>query len=435
MSAILFEILVILGLLLLNGAFAMSELAVMTARRVRLEHRAEKGDAGARAALELAHDPNTFLSTVQIGITLVGTLAGAFGGASLAEELAIPLSRVGWIGDSAESVALGIVVALITYASLILGELVPKRIALGHPEGVASFVARPMRLIARVGSPLVSLLTASTNVVFRLFGIGGAADLDVTEQDIRALVEQGAESGVVHPGEHEIVENTFRLGDRAVSSIMIPRPDMPWIDISLPPDELRDALERCAAPRVLVCDGDVDHVKGVLHAPDVATQCLRGERLDVGALLWEPMFVPETMPALTLIAEFRRTRQRVCVVLDEYGGVQGMASADELLEALVGDLPDGRDQYEPEIRREPNGAWIVDGGVPLEVLENTLDVDPLPTEERRGFRTVGGLAMARLGRVPREGDDFTAAGLRFEVLTMDGRRIGRLRVRDHRGEA
>lgn len=435
MSAILFEVTVILCLLLLNGAFAMSELAVMTARRIRLEHRAEKGDAGARAALELARDPNAFLSTVQIGITLIGTLAGAFGGASLAEELAVPLSRIGWIGEHAESVALGLVVALITYASLVLGELVPKRIALGHPEGVASLVARPMRLLARIASPLVSLLTASTNVVFRLLAIRGPADPGVTEQDIRALVEQGAESGAVHPREHEIVENTFRLGDRTVASIMIPRPDMPWIDVSLPADELRDALERCTAPRVLVCDGNVDRVKGVLHAQDVATHCLRGERLDVGGLLSEPMFVPETMPALTLIAEFRRTRQRVCVVLDEYGGVQGMASADEVLEALVGDLPDARDAHEPEIRRERDGSWLVDGGVPLEVLESTLDIDSLPAEARRGFRTVGGLAMSRLGRIPREGDEFTVAEFRFVVRTMHGRRIGRLRVSDDRGRS
>lgn len=428
MTSITFELVVITLLLLLNGVFAMSELAVMTARRVRLEHRAERGDRGAATALALAHKPNDFLSTVQIGITLIGTLAGAFGGASLAEELAVPLARVGWIGEHAAGVALAIVVAGITYASLILGELVPKRIAIGHPEAVASFVARPMRMLARIGMPLVAVLTASTNFVFRLLGTRASSEPGVTEQDIRAMVEQGAESGVVHQREHEIVENTFRLGDRQVASLMIPRPDVPWVDVSEPSDAMRAALVREPEALWLVCDGDLDHVKGVLYAEDLAAQCLDGAALDVHSLLWEPLYVPETMQALAVAEEFRRTRQPVCIALDEFGGVRGIVTIHRLLEALVGDLPERRSDDGPEILRTADGSWDVAGGASLESFEQALDLDPIAAHDRRSFRTVGGFAMSKLARVPRKGDRFEWSQIGFEVVSMDGRRIARMRV-------
>jgi putative hemolysin len=430
MSAILTEVLIIFVLLLINGVFAMSELAVVAARKTRLEHRAEEGDAGARAALELAAHPASFLSTVQVGITLVGVLAGAFGGASIAEQLAVRFEQVPWLAPHAEAAGLGIVVAAITYFSLILGELVPKRIALSNPERVASLVARPMGLIARLGRPLVWVLTASTNVVFRLFGIKSSAEAGVTELDIRALVEQGAESGVVQQEEYAIVENAFRLGDRQVGSLMTPRPDVQWIDIAATPAELREHVVAIGQARLVVCEGDLEHPLGIVHAEDLLAQCLGGETPDLRRHLWQPMFVPDSMPALRLLEDFRRTRQQVAVVLDEFGGVQGIATLDDLVQAILGDLPDrGGEAPEPSLARQPDGSWLVEGAAALEDLERALDLDSLATGERRGFRTIGGLVMTRLGRVPQVGDRFDFAELRWEVIEMDGRRIVTVRVR------
>jgi putative hemolysin len=428
MSSITTELFVILLLLVLNGVFAMSEMAVVAARKTRLEQRAEDGDAGARAALDLAAHPTNFLSTVQVGITLVGVLAGAFGGARIAEALAARFATVPWLAPYAHPVAFGVVVAAITYLSLILGELVPKRVALGNPERVAALVARPMRLVSRVGAPLVALLTGSTNLVFRMLGMRVTVDPAVTEQDIRAMVEQGAEAGVILTAEHAIVENTFRLGDRQVGSIMTPRPDVRWLDVERPLDEFREELASVGEPRFLVCEGDLDNVLGIVYVEDLLARCLTGQAPDLRSALHQPLFVPDTMPALRLVEEFRRERQQVAVVLDEFGGVQGVATVDDILEALVGDLPEPGDTDRPEVERQPDGSWLVDGAVALEDFEAALHIDPLPEEDRRGVRTVAGLIMAHLGRIPRPGEAVEVGETRLTVERMDGRRVDRVRV-------
>jgi len=422
------EVFIILLLLVLNGVFAMSEMAIVAARKTRLEHRAEEGDAGARAALDLAAHPTNFLSTVQVGITLVGVLAGAFGGAGIAEALAAQFAAVPWLASYAEPVAFGVVVAAITYLSLVLGELVPKRIALGNPERVAALVARPMRLVSKVGAPLVAVLTGSTNLVFRVLGVRATADPGVTEQDIRAMVEQGAEAGVVQTAEHEIVENAFRLGDRQVGSIMTPRPDIVWVDIASPPEELREQLASLGRPRVLVCEGGVDNALGVVHAEDLLARCLERAPFDLRAAVHQPLFVPETMPVFQLLGEFRKSRLQVALALDEYGGVQGMVTVDDIVEALVGDLPERGEPDRPEILREPDGTWIVDGAVPVEDLTAALDVDLPEDEERRDYRTVAGLVMTRLGRLPAVGEELDVGDLHLQVAEMDGRRIAQVRV-------
>lgn len=433
MSAIAFEVALILVLLIVNGVFAMSELAVMTARKTRLAHRAEEGDRGAQAALDLSAHPTNFLSTVQVGITLVGVLAGAFGGAGIAEVLAAQFAQVGWLAPYAEPTAFGVVVASITYASLIIGELVPKRIALGNPERVASLVARPMRLIARIGAPLVALLTGSTNLVFRLIGLAPSSEPGVTEQDIRAMVEQGAETGVVETIEHEIVENTFRLSDRSVGGIMTPRPDVRWLDAARPPDDIRAQLaghlSDARGPRLLVCEGSVEHVIGVAHAEDLLGRCLAGEPLDragLEAVLRKPLFVPATMSAFTLLQTFRTTRQDLAVALDEFGGVQGVVTVDDLVEAVIGELPERGEPSAPMIARQADGSWLVDGGTAIQELELLLDIDE--SVARRDYHTVGGLVLASLGRVAKTGDAFDFAAHRFEVVAVAGRRVGQVRV-------
>ena len=318
----------------------MSEMAVVSARKTRLQHRAEDGDAGARAALDLAANPTNFLSTVQVGITLVGVLAGAFGGAGIAEALAVYLRDVRWIGPHAEPVALGLVVAAITYLSLIIGELVPKQIALGNPERVAALVSRPMRAVASLGRPLVALLTGSTNLVFRIFGRRTNVDRSVTEQDVRALLEQGAEVGVVDLVEHTIMENTFRLGDRRVSTIMTPRLDVRWVDVSADPDQhpcrsrrgavvaLHRVRRRHRARRGTGRGGGSSRAvpgrQGARPACGAARAAVRADDACPCCGCWRPS---------------ARSRRRAALVLDEFGGVAGVATVDDIIDGLVGELP------------------------------------------------------------------------------------------------
>ena len=430
MSGIATEIVIILLLLVINGVFAMSELAVMTARKIRLEQRAEDGDKGARAALALAHEPTQFLSTVQVGITLIGVLAGAFGGASIAEQLADALRATGTLAPYADGLGLAIVVGSITYLSLIIGELVPKRLALSAPERIASLVARPMGMIARVVSPLVKLLTGSTNLMLRLLGVRAHTDPGVTEAEIRALVEQGAETGVVQAAEHQLVERVFRLGDRQVAALMTPRPDIDWIDVDDDPEALRAALGDGRRGLYLVCRGDVDHVVGFVHAEDLLARCVAGQLVDAAALAGlarEPLYVPDSAPAFRLLEQLRARRRHAAVALDEYGGVAGVVTLDDVLADLVGEiLAPGEDPGELLVRRE-DGSWLVDGQAPIADVEAALDAE-FVDEERPGYHTLGGFVMARLGRLPRPGDHFGAAGHRFEIVDMDGRRVDKVLI-------
>ena len=429
MSTLALELAVILFLLLVNGVFSMSEMAVVSARKTRLQHRAEDGDAGARAALDLAANPSNFLSTVQVGITLVGVLAGAFGGAGLSEMLAGSLRDVRWIGEYADPVALGLVVSAITYCSLILGELVPKQIALGNPERIAALVARPMRAIAHAGRPLVLLLTGSTNFVFRLIGIRASADTAVTEQDVRAILEQGAEAGAVDSAEHTIMENTFRLGDRRVSTIMTPRPDLEWIDVDAGAAGLRSLVREARHSPFLVCDGDIERVLGIVQAEDLLAQCLEGQPLNLRTALHEPLFVPVSMPVLRLLETFRASRRRAAVVLDEFGGVAGLTTMDDIVEGLIGELPAPDDASPPLVERQADGSWLIDGAVAADDVDAVLDLDLHRASDANEFDTIGGLVMTVLGRVPAVGDVVRYGGCRIEVERMDGRRVGQVRAR------
>ena len=436
MSGIATEVLIILLLLVLNGVFAMSEIAVVTARKIRLEHRAEAGDKGAQAALELAREPTQFLSTVQVGITLIGVLAGAFGGASIAEQLADRFRGSATLAPYADAMGLGIVVAAITYLSLIIGELVPKRIALAAPERIASVIARPMGILARVVSPVVRVLTGSTNLMLRLLGVRAHGEPGLTEEEIRAVLEQGAETGVVQAAEHEIVESVFRLGDRTVGSIMTPRPELDWIDVA---DESGDAdrglVAQLTAERrgmYLVCEGELDRVTGFAHAEDLLAQCLSGGAVDLGAVraaVRSPLFVPAAMPVLQLLDAFRSSRQHAAVVLDEYGGLEGLVTLHDVLEALVGELPSVDDEDDtPSIVRREDGRWLMDGALPVIDVEAKLDLELHAEEGPTGYQTLGGFVLARLGRLPQVGDHFRWREHRFEVVQMDSRRIDKVLV-------
>lgn len=424
MSGIVAEILIIILLLGLNGIFAMSELSIVAAKRVRLEQRAQRGDAGAEAALVIAGNPGEFLATVQVGITLVGVIASAYGGATIAEQLALPLASVSWIGERAEAVALGIVVAGITFASVIIGELVPKRVALGNPERVAAIVARPMRILSRIASPLVRLLTASSQGILRLLGMRGVPEPGLTEEEIHAVIEQGAESGVVPELEHTIVENVFRMGDRQVASIMTSRLDVEWLDVNATAAEIQRGIE--GREWVLVCDGDLERVLGSLHASELLTQCLAGAPLSLRARLRQPLFVPTSTPVFRLLEMFRDPKYDVAVVLDEYGSVAGIASRDDIIAGVLGTA--AAPVEAPAIRDHGDGSWTADGDADIRDVVAAIDLPHLDAGSRRGYRTLAGYVLSSLGRLPSVGDEYRTADATFRVEAMDGRRIDTVRI-------
>jgi putative hemolysin len=406
----------------------MSEIAVVAAKKVRLQQRAEEGDAKAKAALALAHDPNKFLSTVQFGITLVGVLAGAYGGSRLAEPLAVPIAEVPALAPYADGIAFGLVVSGITVLSLIFGELVPKRIGLNSPEAIASWVAKPMMALARVGGPIVALLTSSTNVVMRVFGIKGDAEPNLTEDEIKALISQGAETGAVGATEENIVQRVFQLGDQRVAAIMTPRPDIEWIDVDATEEELREFLASHSHTQFVVCHGGLDEVLGIVRSADLLPLAFKGARIELRSLVKEALFVPDSMPAVQLLESFRGSHKHVALVMDEYGAVEGLVTVTDLLTAIVGDLPGDASEAVGAFVSRADGSWLVDGSAPMEDVTTHFGMDNLPEDEAGAYHTIGGFVMARLGRVPKAADIFEWGGMKFEVMDMDGRRIDKVLV-------
>jgi putative hemolysin len=427
MAYIVAEWAIILLLILGNGLFAMSEIAVVSARKARLKERADRGDHRAAAALDLARSPDAFLSTVQIGITLVGVLAGAFGGATVGETIGERLELYPRLAPYGEAVGVGLVVLAITYLSLILGELVPKRIALGNPERIASLVALPMKALARLASPVVRLLTLSTSFVLRLLRVRPSTEAPVTEEEIKVLIAEGAEAGTFERAELDIVGRVFRLADRHVASVMTPRNEVIWIDLEQPAKERRRVLRECGRSQFPVARATLDSVQGILRVKD----WLRVEETPPGddaSLLLPALFVPETTYALDLLKQFQKSRQHIAVVLDEHGGTAGIVTLHDILEAIVGDLPPADEDAEPLLVTRNDGSWLVDGSLPVPDFKDALRLRDLPEEAEGHFHTVGGLVMSALRRIPREGDAFETSGLRLEVVDMDGRRVDKVLV-------
>jgi magnesium and cobalt exporter, CNNM family len=432
MSAIVIESLLIILLLLINGVLAMAEMAIVSARKVRLQQRAEKGDAGARVALELANAPSRFLSTVQIGITLVGIFAGAFGGATIAAKLDARLEQIPGLAPYSEAIALGAVVAAVTYLSLIIGELVPKRLALNNPEGIAAKIARPMRRLSVIASPVVRLLGISTESVLRLLGARKNTEPPVTEEEIKLMIKQGAEAGVFDEAEQDMVTNIFRLSDRRAGALMTPRYEIVWIDIKDSPAEIERRFNEHRHSRFPVCDGSIDHVLGIVRAKDLLACCLAGEAIDLQAALRMPLFVPENMPALKALEMFKQTGTHLAIVLDEHGGMQGLVTHHDLMEAIVGDIPSaGLPTESPAVRRE-DGSWLLDGALPVDKFQQILGLKQMPDDEHGDYQTLAGFVLQQIGRIPVAGEQFEWRGLRFEVVDMDRRRIDKMLVQPAR---
>jgi putative hemolysin len=422
------DVLLLLLLILLNALFAMSEMAVVSSRKARLQRMADDGFPGARSAMALNEEPSAFLSTIQVGITTIGILSGVVGEGLIAAPIARWLEQFPLIAPYAKGASVALVVVLITYLSVVIGELVPKRLALLAPERIASVVARPMVWFSGIARPLVLLLSGSSNLLLRLLGARRTDEPPVTDDEIKVLMEQGAEAGVFHQSEQAIVSNVLRLDEQRIGAIMTPRMDIDAIDLDDGDEAVRAAIAESVHSRIVVCRGGLEHILGVLRIGDLLKPALRGEPLDVESHLTPPLFVPETLSTTQLLESFRRERVQFGLIVDEYGDLQGLVSLTDVLISIVGDLPEQDDTGDDDVVRREDGSWLVDGSVGLERIEQVLEIDTLASDEERGFHTVGGFAMHRLGRIPEVADHFEAAGFRFEVVDMDRNRVDKLLV-------
>lgn len=416
------EILIVFLLIVLNGVFALSEMAVVSSRRARLQQRINDGDLGAKTALHLAENPNAFLSTVQIGITLIGVLAGAVGGAAIAEPLAAWINDVPWLAAYSSSIALGSVVLVITSLSLVLGELVPKRLALHNPERAASVIAGPMVFISRLFSPLVRLLGVSTDLILRLLGVKPGLELPVTEEELLVQLDQGTQAGVFGEVEQDMVEGVFRLHDRRVFSLMTPRSEIVWLDVNDSPEEIRKVIEDSPFSQFPVCEDSLDTVIGIIKARDLLIESLRGESLRLQLNLQLVMYIPETAHASRALEIFKAGEAEMLIVVDEFGSVEGLLTISDILEEIVGDIQDG----EPQATQRQDGSWLLDGMLDVEDFKEIFNIRHLPDEEE--YETLGGFIMNHLGSVPHVADMFEWSGLRFEVMDMDGNRVDKVMV-------
>jgi len=429
MPSISVEILLILLLILVNGIFVMSELAIVSARKVRLQHLANQGDTKARIALDLANAPNKFLASVQIGITLLAILSGAFAESTIARRLVPLLSLFPGLGVYRDPLASVIAVLLITYLTLIIGELVPKQLALNYPERIASFVAVPMRMLAIIASPIVYLLSASTDLVVRLLGIRPSTEPLVTEEEIRVLIEQGTEAGTFEEAEQDMVERVFRLGDRPVSALMTPRPDIVWLDLEDTTEENRKKMLDSCHSRFPVCQGGLDNVLGVMHVTDLLARTLSGQTLDLTVGLRQPVFVPESTRGLKILELFKQTGIHLALVVDEYGVIQGLVTLNDIMVEIVGDVPSAGELEEPQAVQREDGSWLLDGMLPVEEFFEIFDIEEIPKEHRGSYQTLGGFVITHLGRIPSATDHFEWEKLRFEVMDMDGNRVDKVLVK------
>jgi putative hemolysin len=417
------EIPVVVFLILINGLLAMSELALVSSRKSRLEHLADQGSRGARAALRLIEDPSRFLSTVQIGITLVGIIAGAFSGATLGQRLGAWLNTFPSISPYGNSVGIGITVVGITYLSLIIGELVPKRIALTQPERVATLVAGPMRWLSWVAAPAVWVLHLSTESVLGFLGLRGTPETTVTEEEIKALIAEGTQAGVFVPQEQAMIEGVLRLADRSVRVIMTPRPKLVWLDVNADRNAIVEMVEAHRFSRLLVCDGSVDHPVGFIHTKHLLPEALRCEDIPLSELVTPILCVPDRKTVLNLLNRFKKERVHLAVVVDEYGATEGLVTLTDVIEAIAGDLPERGEDNGPQIVRRNDGSWLADGTIPTDEVEAVTGI-----ELGKDVVMLAGFVLERFGKIPKAGESFLYGNARFEVVDMDGNRIDKVLI-------
>jgi putative hemolysin len=422
MSDIGIEFLLILFLIFLNGIFALSEIAIVSARKARLQQRINEGDKRAQVALTLAEHPNVFLATVQIGITLIGVLAGALGGATMSRSLAEAFKMWDWLAPYADSLSLGLVVVLITVLSVVLGELVPKRLALHSPERIALLIAPPMLLLSKIFSPVVAFLSGSTDLFMRVVGVKPSTEPPVTEEELQVLLDQGTQAGVFEESEQDMVQGVFRLNDRRVFSLFTPRTEIVWLDMTDTPDEIKQVIEESPYSQFPVCEDSLDNVLGIIKARDLLIESLHGDALALKRNLQPVTYVPETAYASRALEIFKSGAAEMLLAVDEFGSVQGLLTFSDILEEIVGDIEDG----EPQATQRQDGSWLLDGLLDIEDFKEIFNLRHLPDEEE--YETLGGFMMNHLGRVPSVSDAFDWSNMKFEVVDMDGNRVDKVLV-------
>ncbi|MCM2287741.1 MAG: hemolysin family protein [Sulfuritalea sp.] len=419
------EILFLATLILLNGAFAMSEIALVTARRGRLARLSEDGDGAATIAMKLHDEPTRFLSTIQIGITSIGILNGIVGEAVLAAPLAIWLQALGIAVETSSIVSTALVVVVITYISIVVGELVPKRIAQFNPEGIARLVARPMQFLSLLTRPFVRLLTLSTDSILSLMGQRKQDGQGVTEEEIHAMLEEGSEAGVIEQQEHDMVRNVFRLDDRQIGSLMIPRADIVYLDVDRPLQESLDHVTDSEHSRFPVCRGGLHEVLGIINAKQLLRKTLKGGVTDLATQLQPAVFVPESLTGMDLLDHFRASGVQMVMVVDEYGEVQGLVTLQDVLEAVTGEFKPRNQEDAWAVQRE-DGSWLLDGLIPVPELKDKLELKAVPEEDKGRYHTLSGLMMWLLGRLPQTGDVSNWEDWRLEVVDLDGKRVDKV---------
>ncbi|MBA4141755.1 MAG: HlyC/CorC family transporter [Nitrosospira sp.] len=419
------EILILFALILLNGVFAMSEIALITARRAQLQNLAQAGDSSAVAAIQLGEDPNRFLSTIQIGITFIGIMNGIIGEAALARPFGAWIQSLGVQNPLSEYLATGLVVVSITYFTIVLGELVPKRLGQINPESVARLVARPMLWLAIASKPFVKLLSGSTQLILRILGIKERTGSTVTQEEIHLMLAEGSHAGVIEHEEHQMVRNVFRLDDRQIASLMVPRSDAIYLDVEEPLDENIKRIESSEHSRFPVLRGGWGEVLGVASARQFLTQTLHGEKPNLTENLQPAVFVPESLTGIELLENFKNSDTHLAFVIDEYSEVLGIVTLQDVMEAITGEFKPNRPEDSGAVRRE-DGSWLLDGFIPIPELKDRLGLKEVPEEEKGRYNTLSGMVMLLVGRLPQAADTCEWGGWTFEVMDMDGKRIDKV---------
>jgi len=416
------DIFIILAVILINAVFVLSEMSVASSRKARLQQRANEGDRRAETALKLIQNPNLFLATVQTGITLVGVFVGAVGGLALSGPLTEALARLPVLRESAATLAIGIVVVTITFLSIVLGELVPKRIALHNPEQIASVLAGPMMVVSKIFAPFVWIMGRITDLILKTIGVKPGSEPSVTEEEIHLLIDQGTQAGVFEEAEQDMVEGVFSLGDQRVYSLMTPRTDIVYLDIHDTIEEIRKKIEDSGFSRFPVRQDSLDVILGIVRAPDMLVRSLSGDPIRLKDLLKPAYFIPETMLASRALEIFKEKGTELLLVIDEFGGIQGLLTINDILEEIVGQI----ETEAPQATQRQDGSWLLDGMLEVDEFKDIFKLNALPHEDE--YETLSGFVMMSLGRVPQTTDHFEWQGLRFEVIDMDGRRVDKVLV-------
>jgi len=406
----------------------MSEISLISARKVRLQQMSKDGSRTAQAALDISDNPNKFLSTVQIGITLIGILSGALGGASISSDLSLAFEKISWLQPYSEILSVAIVVLLTTYFSLVIGELIPKRLGLNAPEKIASAVALPMKTISWLTSPIVKLLSASTDIGLKILRIEKSTDPIITEEEIKVLMKQGTQSGIFETAEEDMVTGIFRLGERYIDSIMTPRTEIEWIDLDEPFKVILEQVINSNHSRFPVASGELDNVQGMLLGKDLLSKSLNGAIPSIPDIIQPPLFVPDSTSALKALDLIKEAGTHAVLVIDEFSGVLGMVTLYDVLKSIVGSIPTAGEEEEIQILQREDGSWLLDGLLDIDDIKELLGIETLPEEDRVGFQTLGGFMMTMLDSIPEVGQYFDVYNMRFEIVDMDGKRVDKVLV-------